>query len=44
MDHNDERSRKDDIGLTIYDLKTIAIATDNFSDKNKFGEGGFEPI
>ncbi|KAK0598888.1 hypothetical protein LWI29_000346 [Acer saccharum] len=44
MDDNDERSGKDDTGLTIYDLKTIAIATDNFSDKNKLGEGGFGPV
>ncbi|KAI9186494.1 hypothetical protein LWI28_017833 [Acer negundo] len=44
MDDKDEGSGKDDIGLTIYDLKTIAIATDNFSDKNKLGEGGFGPV
>ncbi|KAK3199340.1 hypothetical protein Dsin_022755 [Dipteronia sinensis] len=44
MDDNDEGSEKDDTGLIIYDLKTIAIATDNFSDKNKLGEGGFGPV
>ncbi|KAL5736150.1 hypothetical protein ACOSQ2_030938 [Xanthoceras sorbifolium] len=41
MDDNGEGSRKDDSGLTIYDLNTIANATNNFSDENKLGEGGF---
>ena len=30
--------------LLIYDLNTIAKATDNFADKNKLGEGGFGPV
>ncbi|KAI9187541.1 hypothetical protein LWI28_029246 [Acer negundo] len=44
MDDSDEGNGKDDTGLTIYDLKTIAIATNNFSDNNKLGEGGFGPV
>ena len=44
MDENGEGSGKDDSGLTMYDLKTIASATDNFSGKNKLGEGGFGPV
>lgn len=30
--------------LPIMDLSTIQSATDNFSDKNKLGEGGFGPV
>ncbi|CAN6453297.1 unnamed protein product [Victoria cruziana] len=33
----DEESR----GLPLVDLNTIRVATDNFSDANKLGEGGF---
>ncbi|KAK1581398.1 hypothetical protein Q3G72_005674 [Acer saccharum] len=44
MNDNREGSRKDDNGLTIYAWNTISDATDNFSDKNKLGEGGFGPV
>ncbi|XP_058094181.1 cysteine-rich receptor-like protein kinase 10 isoform X2 [Magnolia sinica] len=30
--------------LALIDLSTIQVATDNFSDKNKLGEGGFGPV
>ena len=30
--------------LAMFDLATIADATDNFSSKNKLGEGGFGPV
>lgn len=30
--------------LPIFDLSTIAHATDNFSSRNKLGEGGFGPV
>ncbi|KAK1581213.1 hypothetical protein Q3G72_004054 [Acer saccharum] len=43
-DDNKEGSREDDMELPIYDLNTVADATDNFSDKNKLGEGGFGPV
>ncbi|KAK4851108.1 hypothetical protein QYF36_012489 [Acer negundo] len=44
MNHNCEGSRKDDNGLTIYAWNTISDATNNFSDENKLGEGGFGPV
>ncbi|TXG67247.1 hypothetical protein EZV62_008522 [Acer yangbiense] len=44
MNDNREGSRKDDNGLTIYAWNTISDATDNFSDENKLGEGGFGPV
>ena len=30
--------------LPLYDLNTIAIATENFAIKNKLGQGGFGPV
>ncbi|KAK3219923.1 hypothetical protein Dsin_013893 [Dipteronia sinensis] len=44
MNKNNEESEKDDMELLIYDLQTIADATDNFAHKNKLGEGGFGPV
>ncbi|KAK0599042.1 hypothetical protein LWI29_001835 [Acer saccharum] len=41
INDNNEESKTDDMELLIYDLNTIANATDNFADKNKLGEGGF---
>ena len=32
------------IELPIFSLVTIAEATNNFSDSNKIGEGGFGPV
>ena len=37
-------SEKEEMELPIFDLKIIANATDNFSEKNKLGEGGFGPV
>jgi serine/threonine protein kinase len=34
----------DDLELPIFDLGTIAAATDGFSINNKLGEGGFGPV
>ncbi|KDP38978.1 hypothetical protein JCGZ_00735 [Jatropha curcas] len=39
----DESSQKD-LELPLFDFSTIATATDNFSDYNKLGEGGFGPV
>ncbi|KAK3199338.1 hypothetical protein Dsin_022753 [Dipteronia sinensis] len=44
INDNSEESKNDDMELLIYDLNTIANATDNFADKNKLGEGGFGPV
>ncbi|KAG8658073.1 hypothetical protein MANES_03G118200v8 [Manihot esculenta] len=39
-----DESRKKDLELPLFDLSTIANATDNFSQYNKLGEGGFGPV
>ncbi|KAG5235578.1 G-type lectin S-receptor serine/threonine-protein kinase [Salix suchowensis] len=36
--------RTQDMDLPMYDLSTIAHATNNFSSRNKLGEGGFGPV
>jgi hypothetical protein len=33
-----------DLDLPIYDLETIAAATEGFSAENKLGEGGYGPV
>ncbi|TVU20006.1 hypothetical protein EJB05_36192, partial [Eragrostis curvula] len=38
----DEEMRSSE--LLLYDLSTLRAATDNFSDENKLGEGGFGPV
>ena len=30
--------------LPLFDLRTIIVATDNFSIANKLGQGGFGPV
>ncbi|KAM3333031.1 hypothetical protein ACQJBY_028250 [Aegilops geniculata] len=40
----DGSSHNDDLELPIFDLGTIAAATDGFSIDNKLGEGGFGPV
>jgi hypothetical protein len=42
-DYNNE-SEKEDMELPIFDMVAIANATDNFSNNNKLGEGGFGPV
>lgn len=37
-------SHKDDPNLKLFDLHTIACATDNFSVNNKLGQGGYGPV
>ncbi|XP_056167193.1 G-type lectin S-receptor-like serine/threonine-protein kinase At4g27290 [Syzygium oleosum] len=37
-------SQKEDLELPLFDLSTVAIATNNFSTDNKLGEGGFGPV
>ncbi|CAK9138693.1 unnamed protein product [Ilex paraguariensis] len=34
-------STKDELELPLFDFSTIVMATDNFSDANKLGQGGF---
>ncbi|KAL3626832.1 hypothetical protein CASFOL_029311 [Castilleja foliolosa] len=39
-----EETNDEDLELPIYDLATVSKATNNFSDDNKLGEGGFGPV
>ena len=44
-DENMVRSaRKDNMELPLYDFEIIDTASNNFSDENKLGEGGFGPV
>ncbi|KAI9186200.1 hypothetical protein LWI28_014771 [Acer negundo] len=42
MTHND--GEKEEMDLWIFDFNIISKATDNFSNDNKLGEGGFGPV
>ncbi|XP_024033347.1 G-type lectin S-receptor-like serine/threonine-protein kinase At4g27290 isoform X3 [Citrus clementina] len=44
LDYNDRGNREEEMELPIFDWMAIANATENFSDKNKLGEGGFGPV
>lgn len=39
MDDEQKEARASD--LPMFNFGTIAVATDNFSDSNKLGQGGF---
>ncbi|KAG6520785.1 hypothetical protein ZIOFF_017845 [Zingiber officinale] len=39
----DDETQEEDLDLPIYDLDTIAEATNNFSESNKLGQGGYGP-
>ncbi|CAK8564582.1 unnamed protein product [Lathyrus sativus] len=41
--HKKEKKDGDNLA-TIFDFSTITKATDNFSNRNKLGEGGFGPV
>ncbi|KAG6511085.1 putative receptor-like protein kinase At4g00960 [Zingiber officinale] len=43
FDHKDQHEIRGTESL-LFDLEAIRIATDNFSDRNKLGEGGFGPV
>lgn len=40
----DLEGQEEDLELPIVDLTTISNATDNFSNSNKLGEGGFGAV
>lgn len=44
LDHSNKDSRESEMELPMFDLTTIANATNNFSNNNKLGEGGFGPV
>ena len=41
---NNKEETEDDLDLPMLELLTIANATNQFSKKNKIGEGGFGPV
>lgn len=38
------RGEKEDLELPLFDFITISEATNEFSENNKLGEGGFGPV
>ncbi|KAJ6827336.1 receptor-like serine/threonine-protein kinase SD1-8 [Iris pallida] len=42
--YNYQDTDSKDLELPLFDLSTIIAVTDNFSTKNKLGEGGFGPV
>ncbi|XWS70701.1 hypothetical protein CRYUN_Cryun03dG0069800 [Craigia yunnanensis] len=38
------KNQKEDLELPFFDLATIVLATNNFSMKNKLGQGGFGSV
>ena len=38
------KTQHEDLDLPWFELHTISAATNNFSEKNKLGEGGFGPV
>ncbi|KAF7803577.1 receptor-like serine/threonine-protein kinase SD1-8 isoform X1 [Senna tora] len=41
-EHSFERNNLDDLELPLFDFNTITVATNNFSEENKLGQGGFD--
>ncbi|KAM6552222.1 hypothetical protein CsatB_002030 [Cannabis sativa] len=41
---NQNGEEDDDLDLPLFNLSTVSTATDNFSENNKLGEGGFGPV
>lgn len=35
---------EEEMQLWVYDFDSVAKATNNFSDNNKLGQGGFGPV
>lgn len=37
-------SRRGEVKMPMFSFASVSTATDNFSDANKLGEGGFGPV
>lgn len=44
VDHNSEANPLNNAELSFFNFSSIVIATNNFSDENKLGQGGFGPV
>eukprot|EP00257_Ricinus_communis_P027423 XP_025014837.1 G-type lectin S-receptor-like serine/threonine-protein kinase At4g27290 isoform X1 [Ricinus communis] len=42
--NTNNKGQKEDLEVTLFDMGTIACATNNFTVINKLGEGGFGPV
>ncbi|XP_054803815.1 receptor-like serine/threonine-protein kinase SD1-8 [Prosopis cineraria] len=43
-ENSSESSKMEDLELPLFDFNTIRMATNNFSDSNKLGQGGFGTV
>ncbi|KAI9385929.1 hypothetical protein POPTR_011G129350v4 [Populus trichocarpa] len=43
-DHENDKGKKEDLELPLFEFTAIANATSNFSINNKLGEGGYGPV
>ncbi|KAK4271411.1 hypothetical protein QN277_020111 [Acacia crassicarpa] len=43
-EYSSERNKMDDLELPLYDFNTLRMATNNFSESNKLGQGGFGTV
>jgi len=44
LSNHTDNKKNEDIDIPIFDLSTIATATNDFSIENKLGQGGFGPV
>ena len=45
LEENKRRDiRKKEVKMPLFSFTSVSAATDNFSDANKLGEGGFGPV
>jgi len=44
LPEDNSKNDLDDLEVQLFDLLTIATATNDFSTENKIGEGGFGPV
>lgn len=42
--HRGAKVKKKEVKLPLFSFVSVAAATNNFSDANKLGEGGFGPV
>lgn len=43
-DDNGAKLKKNEVKLPLFNFVSVSAATNNFSDANKLGEGGFGPV
>lgn len=43
-EYSSEKNKMDDLELPLFDFNTIKTATNNFSESNRLGQGGFGTV